>query len=43
MDPIQHPQHKEIYEYPETLSVKMQEAGYVPDTTSVLHDDDQEE
>ena len=39
----EHPQQKKIYEYLETLSVKMQEAGYVPDTTSVLHDVDQEE
>ncbi|KAF9604515.1 hypothetical protein IFM89_007636 [Coptis chinensis] len=38
-----HPQHKEIYRYMEKLSIKMQAAGYVPDTTSVLHDVDQEE
>ncbi|KAI3941286.1 hypothetical protein MKW92_019251 [Papaver armeniacum] len=38
-----HPQHKEIYSYLEILSVKMHEAGYVPDTTSVLHDIDAEE
>ncbi|KAL6011739.1 Pentatricopeptide repeat-containing protein, mitochondrial [Asimina triloba] len=38
-----HPQHEEIYAYLELLSVKMQEAGYVPDTTSVLHDVDEEE
>ncbi|MCL7030808.1 hypothetical protein MKW94_007303 [Papaver nudicaule] len=39
----EHPQHKEIYSYLEMLSVKMHEAGYVPDTTSVLHDIDEEE
>lgn len=39
----EHPRHEEIYVYLETLSVKMQETGYVPDTTSVLHDVDQEE
>ncbi|KAF6155593.1 hypothetical protein GIB67_007851 [Kingdonia uniflora] len=39
----EHPQHKEIYIYLERLSVKMQEAGYVPDTASVLHDVDEEE
>ncbi|XP_058092997.1 pentatricopeptide repeat-containing protein At3g26782, mitochondrial [Magnolia sinica] len=38
-----HPQHEKIYDYLEILAVKMQEAGYVPDTTSVLHDIDQEE
>ncbi|KAF8400047.1 hypothetical protein HHK36_015922 [Tetracentron sinense] len=39
----EHPQHEEIYRYLERLSVKMQELGYVPDMTSVLHDVDQEE
>ncbi|XP_010260583.1 PREDICTED: pentatricopeptide repeat-containing protein At3g26782, mitochondrial isoform X2 [Nelumbo nucifera] len=39
----EHPQHDEIYDYLEKLSVKMQEVGYIPDTTSVLHDVDQEE
>ncbi|XP_072970144.1 pentatricopeptide repeat-containing protein At3g26782, mitochondrial [Typha angustifolia] len=38
-----HPQHKEIYSYLEKLSIRMQEAGYVPDTGSVLHDVDEEE
>ncbi|WOL03747.1 hypothetical protein Cni_G12467 [Canna indica] len=38
-----HPQHKEIYNYLEKLRVRMQEAGYVPDTGSVLHDVDEEE
>ncbi|KAI3862577.1 hypothetical protein MKX03_037681 [Papaver bracteatum] len=39
----EHPQHTEIYSYLEILLVKMREAGYVPDTTSVLHDIDEEE
>ncbi|ONK72077.1 uncharacterized protein A4U43_C04F15450 [Asparagus officinalis] len=38
-----HPRHKEIYDYLEKLRVRMQEAGYVPDTGSVLHDVDEEE
>ncbi|XP_077209969.1 tetratricopeptide repeat (TPR)-like superfamily protein [Tasmannia lanceolata] len=38
-----HPQHEEIYQYLETLYVKMKDAGYVPDTRLVLHDVDQEE
>lgn len=38
-----HPQHEEIYRYLEKLSVRMQAVGYVPDTTSVLHDVDDEE
>ncbi|PIA41933.1 hypothetical protein AQUCO_02100046v1 [Aquilegia coerulea] len=38
-----HPQHEDIYKYLEKLSIKMQEVGYVPDTTSVFHDVDQEE
>lgn len=38
-----HPQHNEIYAYLEKLFLKMQEAGYVPDTGSVLHDVDEEE
>ncbi|XP_057982590.1 pentatricopeptide repeat-containing protein At3g26782, mitochondrial [Malania oleifera] len=39
----EHPQHEKIYEYLEKLSVKLQEVGYVPNMTSVLHDVDQEE
>ncbi|KAL0360604.1 UNVERIFIED_CONTAM: Pentatricopeptide repeat-containing protein, mitochondrial [Sesamum radiatum] len=39
----QHPQHEKIYAYLEQLSVKLQEAGYVPRVASVLHDVDQEE
>uniref|UniRef100_J3MK55 DYW domain-containing protein n=2 Tax=Oryza brachyantha TaxID=4533 RepID=J3MK55_ORYBR len=38
-----HPQHKEIYSYLEKLLERMQEAGYVPNTGSVLHDLDEEE
>ncbi|RWW70597.1 hypothetical protein BHE74_00021733 [Ensete ventricosum] len=38
-----HPQHIEIYNYLEKLRVRMLEAGYVPDTGSVLHDVDEEE
>ncbi|XP_042421214.1 pentatricopeptide repeat-containing protein At3g26782, mitochondrial-like [Zingiber officinale] len=38
-----HPQHKEIYAYLEELRIRMQEAGYVPDTGSVHHDVNEEE
>ncbi|KAG8080925.1 hypothetical protein GUJ93_ZPchr0007g4691 [Zizania palustris] len=38
-----HPQHKEIHSYLEKLLERMQEAGYVPNTGSVLHDLDEEE
>lgn len=38
-----HPQHKEIYSYLEKLLERMQAAGYVPNTGSVLHDLDEEE
>ncbi|KAL6611385.1 hypothetical protein ACP70R_039313 [Stipagrostis hirtigluma subsp. patula] len=38
-----HPQHKEIYAYLEKLLERMQEAGYIPNTGSVLHDLDEEE
>jgi pentatricopeptide repeat protein len=38
-----HPQHIEIYSYLEKLLERMQEAGYVPNTGSVLHDLDEEE
>uniref|UniRef100_A0ACD5YM67 Uncharacterized protein n=1 Tax=Avena sativa TaxID=4498 RepID=A0ACD5YM67_AVESA len=38
-----HPQHKEIYSYLGKLLETMQEAGYVPNTSSVLHDLDEEE
>ncbi|KAK2968800.1 hypothetical protein RJ640_028193 [Escallonia rubra] len=39
----EHPQHEKIYAYLEMLSVKLQEAGYMPNMTSVLHDVDEEE
>ncbi|CBI21289.3 unnamed protein product, partial [Vitis vinifera] len=39
----EHPQHEKIYEYLEKLSMKLQEVGYVPDMTSVLHDVGHEE
>ncbi|KAK6912915.1 Pentatricopeptide repeat [Dillenia turbinata] len=39
----EHPQHEKIYEYLEKLSVKLQEAGYTPNLTSVLYDVDEEE
>ncbi|KAK7329378.1 hypothetical protein VNO77_23540 [Canavalia gladiata] len=38
-----HPQSKELYEYLETLSQRMRKEGYVPDTSCVLHDVDDEE
>ncbi|XP_047086778.1 pentatricopeptide repeat-containing protein At3g26782, mitochondrial-like [Lolium rigidum] len=38
-----HPQHKEIYSYLGKLLETIQEAGYVPNTSSVLHDLDEEE
>ena len=38
-----HPQHKEIYAYLDKLLERMQEAGYAPNTGSVLHDLDEEE
>ncbi|KAL9404348.1 hypothetical protein Peur_001320 [Populus x canadensis] len=39
----EHPQHEKIYKYLGELSVKLQEAGYVPNMASVLHDVDEEE
>jgi len=38
-----HPQYKEIYAYLEKLLERIQEAGYAPNTGSVLHDLDVEE
>lgn len=38
-----HPQHEEIYQYLEELSVKLQEAGYVPDTRAISYDVEEEE
>ncbi|PHT92101.1 Pentatricopeptide repeat-containing protein, mitochondrial [Capsicum annuum] len=39
----EHPQHEKIYAYLEELSIKLQIAGYVPNTTSDLHDVEDEE
>ncbi|XP_047323360.1 pentatricopeptide repeat-containing protein At3g26782, mitochondrial [Impatiens glandulifera] len=39
----EHPQRNKIYEYLDELSLKMQEAGYVANMTSVCHDIDEEE
>ncbi|RYR44172.1 hypothetical protein Ahy_A08g040555 isoform B [Arachis hypogaea] len=38
-----HPQSKELHEYLETLSERMKKEGYVPDTSCVLHNVDDEE
>ncbi|KAL9314785.1 hypothetical protein ACSQ67_020237 [Phaseolus vulgaris] len=38
-----HPQSKELHEYIETLSQRMRKEGYVPDTSCVLHNVDDEE
>ncbi|XP_019430851.1 PREDICTED: pentatricopeptide repeat-containing protein At3g26782, mitochondrial [Lupinus angustifolius] len=39
----EHPQHEKTYEYLDKLNVKLQELGYAPNLTSVLHDVDEEE
>ncbi|KAI5673717.1 hypothetical protein M9H77_14081 [Catharanthus roseus] len=39
----EHPQCAKIYAYLEELAMKLQEAGYVPNITSVVHDVDEEE
>lgn len=39
----EHPQHEKIYDYLDELNVKLQEVGYMPNVTSVLHDVDEEE
>ncbi|KAK4282196.1 hypothetical protein QN277_013601 [Acacia crassicarpa] len=39
----EHPQHKKLYEYLDQLNIKLQELGYVPNVTSVVHDVDEEE
>lgn len=39
----EHLDHEKIYLYLEELMMKVQEAGYVPNMTSVLHDIDKEE
>lgn len=38
-----HPQSKELHEYLENLSLRMRKEGYVPDTSCVLHNVDDEE
>jgi hypothetical protein len=40
---VSHPQSKELHEYLETLSQRMKKEGYVPDTSCVLHNVDEEE
>ena len=40
---VSHPQSKELHEYLETLSLRMKKEGYVPDTSCVLHNVDEEE
>ncbi|GMN26943.1 hypothetical protein TIFTF001_044059 [Ficus carica] len=37
-----HPQSEKLHEFLENLSVRMKKAGYVPDTSCVLHDVDEE-
>ncbi|KAF3435310.1 hypothetical protein FNV43_RR22397 [Rhamnella rubrinervis] len=39
----EHPQHEQTYEYLEKLTAKLQEIGYMPNMTSVIHDVDEEE
>ncbi|XP_042026165.1 pentatricopeptide repeat-containing protein At3g26782, mitochondrial-like isoform X1 [Salvia splendens] len=39
----QHPEHEKIYSYLKELATKLQEIGYVPSVSSVLHDVDEEE
>lgn len=38
-----HPQHESIYEYLEKIYVKLKQAGYLPNITSVVHDVEHEE
>lgn len=38
-----HPQHEKIYEYLEKIYVKLKQAGYLPNITSVVHDVEHEE
>lgn len=38
-----HPEQEKIYEYLEKLTTKLQEFGYIPNMTSVLHDINEEE
>ncbi|KAM4132299.1 hypothetical protein ACJW30_01G239600 [Castanea mollissima] len=39
----EHPEQEKIYEYLEKLTTKLQEFGYIPNMTSVLHDINEEE
>lgn len=39
----EHPQHERIYKYLEELTIKLQEVGYTPNMTSVIHDVNEEE
>lgn len=40
---LSHPQSEKLHDYLETLSEKMKKEGYVPDTSCVLHNVDEEE
>ncbi|WCJ25623.1 Tetratricopeptide repeat (TPR)-like superfamily protein [Euphorbia peplus] len=40
---LSHPQSGELHDYLKTLSERMKKAGYVPDTSCVLHNLDEEE
>ncbi|KAI5348993.1 hypothetical protein L3X38_001880 [Prunus dulcis] len=40
---LSHPQSEQLHEFLETLSEKMKKEGYVPDTSCVLHNVDEEE
>lgn len=40
---VEHPEHEKIYAYMEKLYVELEQAGYMPNMTSVLHDVNEEE
>lgn len=40
---LSHPQSEQLHEYLETLSERMKKEGYVPDTSCVLHNVDEDE
>ena len=40
---MEHPEHERIHAYMEKLYVELEEAGYMPNMTSVLHDVNEEE
>ncbi|KAL8127383.1 hypothetical protein AgCh_014340 [Apium graveolens] len=40
---VEHPEHEKIYAYMEKLYAELEEAGYMPNMTSVLHDVNEEE